>query len=71
MAPQGTPVGRWFNRWPADLVTLGSIGGGNRLNRKRGSVAYSLSLPTSHRLDTTEVLPKLVKVIVSHRIVLK
>ena len=30
----------------------------NLLNRKRGSIAHSLSLSTSHRPDMTEILSK-------------
>ena len=64
----GAPVAQWVKRWPTDLAVPSSIPTRgekktkerkkNLLNRKRGSIAHSLSLSTSHRPDMTEILLK-------------
>ena len=69
MAPSGyfsnifiihSPVAQWFKRWPTDLEVTGSSPArcGNLSNRKRGSIAHSLSLSPNHRPDMTEILLK-------------
>ena len=53
-----SPVTQWVKRWPTDLVVPGSIPalGGDLFNRKRDSIAHSLSLSSVHRPDMTDTL---------------
>ena len=55
----GAPVAQWVKRWPTDLADrVRSSLEGNLLNRKRSSIAHSLSLSSKHRPDMTEILLK-------------
>ena len=47
-----------MKRWPADLPVpgSGSTGGRYLFNHKRGAIALSLSLLSTHYLDMTEIL---------------
>ena len=50
-------VAQSVKRWPTDLALSGSNPAeGNIFNRKRCSIAHSLSLSNSHRPDMTEIL---------------
>ena len=51
----GAPVAQWIKRWPTDLAVPGSIPTRGFLDRKRGSIAHSLSLSSAHRPDMTEI----------------
>ena len=56
---RGAPVAQWVKRWPTDLADrVQSPLRRNLLNRKRSSIAHSLSLSASHRPDMTETLLK-------------
>ena len=54
------PVAQWVKRWPTDLAVVSSspARGEDLFNRKRGSIAHSLSLSSAHRPDMTEILLK-------------
>ena len=56
----GAPVAQWVKCWPTDLAVVSSspARGEDIFNRKRGSIAHSLSLPSAHRPDMTEILLK-------------
>ena len=56
----GAPVAQWVKRWPTDLAVVSSspARGEDLFNRKRGSIAHSLSLSSDHRPDMTEILLK-------------
>ena len=55
----GAPVAQWVKRRPTDLADrVRSRSRRNLLNRKRSSVAHSLSLSTSRRPDIPETLLK-------------
>ena len=56
----GALVAQWVKRWPTDLVVVSSspARGEDLFNRKRGSIAHSLSLSSAHRPDMTEILLK-------------
>ena len=51
-------VGQRVKRWPSDIaVSVSSTArGGDLFNRKRGSIAHSLSLSPAHHPDMTEIL---------------
>ena len=55
----GAPVAQWVKPWPTDLVvpSLTRLEA-NLLNCKRGSIAHSLPLSSTHRPDMTEILLK-------------
>ena len=48
------PVAHWVKRWPTDLENRGRSPL-EALNRRRSSLAHSLSSSTSHRPDITEI----------------
>ena len=56
----GAPVAQWVKRWPTDLAVVSSspARGEDLFNRKRSSIAHSLSLSSAHRPDMTEILLK-------------
>ena len=56
----GAPVAQWFKHWPTDLAVVSSSPalGEGLFNRKRGSIAHSLSLSSARRPDMTEILLK-------------
>ena len=51
-------VAQWVKVWPTDLAVMGSIPawGEDLFYRKRGSIAHSLSLSSTHHPDITEIL---------------
>ena len=53
-------VAQWVKRWPTDLAVMSSLPARGEIfsNRKRGSIAHSLSLSTCHPPDMTEILLK-------------
>ena len=57
---QGAPVAQWVKHWPTDVGghEFEPCSRRNILNRKRGSIAHSLSLSFAHRPDITEILLK-------------
>ena len=57
---QQAPVVQWVKRWPTDLAVVSSSTARfeDLFNRKRGSIAHSLSLSSAHRPDMTEILLK-------------
>ena len=52
----GAPVAQWVKRWSTDLAVPSSSPA--RGDRKRGSIANSLSLSSAHRSDMTAILLK-------------
>ena len=56
----GALVAQWVKCWPADLAVASSspASGEDLFNRKRGSIAHRLSLPSAFRPDMTEILLK-------------
>ena len=57
---RGTPIAQWVKRWPTDLAVPGSVLPKAEIfyNRKRSSIAHSLSLSSVHRPDMTKTLLK-------------
>ena len=57
----GDLVPQWVKRWPAVLAApeFEYHSRRNLLNRKRGSIAHSLSLSSSHRPDMAKILLKI------------
>ena len=55
-----SPVAQWVKHWPSDPSVPRSIPARGEIfsTVKRGSIAQSLSLSTSHRPDMTEILLK-------------
>ena len=56
---RGAPVAQWVKRWPTDLADgVRSSLEVKILDRKRSSIAHSLSFSSEHRPDMTEILLK-------------
>ena len=51
-------MAQWVKRWPTDLAVPSSIPTRGEISSTVNGVANSLSLSTSHRPDTTEILLK-------------
>ena len=60
LAFPGAPVAQWVQRWPTDLAVVSSslARGEDLFNRKRGSIAHSISLSSVHRPDMPKILLK-------------